>query len=101
MAKELLDIYVEQNYPYEFTLDFNNSAGTDLEGDYTCTFYNESIGSKTFSVVSDEYYLQLSIADTNSIVNNLEEYVVYVSSNTTVEKYKLISGRIVLDSKVV
>lgn len=100
MAKEILDIYIEQNYPYEFSLDFNDSYGADLEGDYACTFYCQSIGEKTFSVADGFYFLKLDATETNSIASNLEEYVVYVTNNTTLDKDKLVSGRIILDGKV-
>jgi hypothetical protein len=48
MAKEILDIYVEVGYPYEYLLDFNLFDGTDLENNYTCWFYNKHINSKQF-----------------------------------------------------
>lgn len=100
MAKEIIDIYVEQGYPYSFDLDFNLYDGTDLENDYTCYFYNEYIGTKTYSVLTGKYVLTLTSEDTGKIVNNLSKYVVYTVNNTTSEKDKLLTGRIVLDKKV-
>ena len=100
MAKEILDLFIEQNYPYELTLDFNASDGTDLETDYTCTFYSPSIGEKTFSVVTSAYYLELSAIDTNKLTTNMEEYTVYVTKIADSKKDKILSGRIVVDMKV-
>ena len=100
MAKELIDIYVEQGYPYDFTLDFNDTYGNDLENDYTTYFYNKSIGTKSFSVILSAYTLALSAEDTGKISSNLEEYSVYAVNNTTSDKSKLLSGRIILDKKV-
>ena len=101
MAKEILDIYVEQGYPYNFDIDFNLFDGTDLENDYTCVFYNSSIGSKNYSVVSNTFKLTLSKEDTGKITKNLETYVVYATETATGLTDKLLSGRIILDKKVV
>lgn len=97
--KEILDIYVEQGYPYEFELDFNTADGLDLEGDYNCYFYNETIGSKTFSSNGELYSLILSETDTDKLTTNLQEYVVHVVNSSTSQKDKLLSGRIVVDKK--
>lgn len=105
MAKEILDIYIEQGYPYEFELDFNATDNSDLESIYNCYFYNSNIGTKTFSIGasangSDMFILTLSGLDTNKLINNLEEYVVYVSEIATNTESKLLTGRIHLDNKV-
>lgn len=100
MAKEILDIYVEQGYPYEFSIDLNTTDGVDLEPDYTAYFYNEDIGTKTFEVLANTYRLVLSSEDTGKITENLTKYVVYAVNNSTTEKDKLLTGRIVLDKKV-
>lgn len=99
MAKEILDIYIEQGYPYEFELDMNSEQDEDLEDLYTCYFYCDSIGSKPFSVVNNAYVLILSGIDTNKLDTNLEDYVVYVVNNTTSIENKMLSGRIILDKK--
>ena len=101
MAKEIIDIYVEQGYPYSFDLDFNLYDGTDLENDYTCTFYNKNIGYKNFTNTGGYFSLVLTFEDTGKIVNNLENYVVYVTKISNSNKSKLLSGRIHLDKKVV
>lgn len=100
MAKEILDIYIEPSYEYEFNLDFNDSDGADLEGYYNCYFKCESIGELQFSVVGTQYRLVISEANTALLTNNLEEYSVYVK-NTSSSKYdKLLSGRIHIDNRV-
>ena len=43
MAKEILDIYVEKGYEYEFNLNFNSDTGTELEPKYECWFESSSI----------------------------------------------------------
>ena len=100
MAKEILDIYIEPNYEYEFNLNFNDSNGTDLEGDYTCYFKCDSIGELAFSLVGSQYELVISEANTALLTSNLEEYAVYVKSTTTSKYDKLLSGRIHIDKKV-
>ena len=99
MAKEIIDIYIEQGYEYDFVLDYNLASGGDLESDYTCYFHNDSVGTKQFSVISGSYSLTLTEEDTGKITNNLESYVVYVQHNTTQKHEKLLSGRIHLDKK--
>ena len=49
MAKEILDIYVEKGYEYEFNLNFNSDTGTDLEPEYECWFESSSIGTKEYT----------------------------------------------------
>ena len=100
MAKEIIDIYIEQGYEYEFALDYNDSEGNDLETTYTCYFHNDNIGTKTFSVVANAFTLTLTEEDTGKLENNLEEYVVYTKHNTTQKHDKLLAGRIHLDNKV-
>lgn len=97
MAKEILDIYVEQGYPYDFDLDFNSIDGTDLENDYTCYFVNDSIGSKQFEVINNRYNMVLTSEDTGKLINNLEQYTIYAYEIVTGKKNKLLSGRIHLD----
>lgn len=99
MAKEIIDIYVEQGYPYNFDLDFNLFDGSNLEDDYTCYFYSDSIGTKEYDVEDNIFKLTLSEADTSKLDNNLENYVVYVINTQTSTKEKLLSGRIHLDRK--
>jgi hypothetical protein len=101
MAKEIIDIYVEQGYSYNFDLDFNLFDGTDLEDEYTCYFYNESIGEKQYSAIDNVFKLTLSESDTGKVQANLEEYVVYAIDSSTGSKEKLLSGRIIIDKKVV
>lgn len=100
MAKEIIDIYIEQGYPYVFDLNFDLYDGTSLESDYTAYFECDSLGSKTFSVTGDIYTLIFTEEDTQLLATNLEEYVVYVVHNTTSEKDKVLSGRIVVDKRV-
>lgn len=100
MAKALLDISIEQGYPYLFTLNMDNSDGEDLENDYTCYFECESIGQLQFSVDVDKYSLTISKEDTGRLENNLEEYVVYIIKTADGEYEKLLSGRIHVDKKV-
>lgn len=98
--KELIDIYIEQGYPYDYQLNFDLYDGSDLEGDYNCYFYTKSIGIKQFSAVADIFNLTLTKEDTGKIVTNLESYVVYVIEKSTSEESKLVSGRIHIDNKV-
>lgn len=100
MAKEIIDIYVEQGYSYNFDLDFNLFDGTDLEDEYSCYFYNKSIGEKQYLVLDNVFKLTLSETDTGKVSKNLEEYSVYARDNSTGTKEKLLSGRIILDKKV-
>ena len=97
MAKEILDIYVEQGYPYDFDLDFNASDGSNLESSHTCYFFSNSIGIKQFSIVDNKYNLVLGAEDTGKLVNNLEAYDIYAYETSTGSKIKLLSGRIILD----
>lgn len=100
MAKEIIDIYIEQGYEYPFNLDLNLFNGENLEYENDCYFECVSIGKKQFSVLNDYYTLTLSEADTGKLNNNLEPYTVYIQ-NTSTQKYeKLLSGRIHLDRKV-
>lgn len=102
MAKEILDIYIEQGYPYEFNLDFNNVDGSDLENSYTCYFENNSIGKKQYAVIDNRFDLTLSSIDTDKLKDNMENYVVYVVRNTdSTDINKLLTGRIILDKKKV
>ena len=100
MAKEILDIYVEAGYPYNFDIDFNTDTGVDLEGDYTCWFENKHIGKKQYSVVDNTFKLTLTSEDTGKLIENLEEYVVYAIQSSNAEPNKLLSGRIVLDKLI-
>ena len=100
MAKEIIDIYIEQGYPYNFDLDFNLFDGSNLEDDYTCYFYSESIGTKQYTTTNNMFELTLSEADTNRLEMNLENYSVYVVNNQTSIEEKLLSGRIHLDKKI-
>lgn len=100
MAKEILDLYIEQGYEYPLNLDFNASDGSDLETDYTCFFESPSIGTKQFSVISNAFSLTLSEADTSKLTTNLEEYVVYAYNITNGTYDKLLSGRIHVDSRI-
>lgn len=97
MAKEILDITISKGYSYPINLDFNASDGSDLENDYTCYFKNENIGTKTFSVVNDTFSLTLTEEDTGKLVNNLEDYEVYVKNNSTQLYEQLLTGRIHLE----
>lgn len=100
MAKEIIDIYIEQGYEYQFSLDFNLFDNSDLESQYTCKFYNSSIGYKTFVDNGSFYYLALTAEDTNKISNNLEEYEVYVTEIISNTSYKLLNGRIHIDKGI-
>lgn len=100
MAKELLDIFIEQGYPYEFDLDFNEIDGDDLEDAYDCFFDNESTGNKQFSVFDNKYTLTLTKEDTGKIKTNNQQYVVYVIDKLTGNYAKLLSGRIVLEPQI-
>lgn len=97
MAKEILDIYVEQGYPYDFTLDYNTVDGSNLESSHTCYFFSNSIGIKQFSIVDNKYSLVLGPEDTGKLTNNLEAYNIYAYETSTGTKLKLLSGRIILD----
>ena len=97
MAKEIIDIYIEQGYEYQFSLDFNLFDNSDLESQFTCKFYNSSIGYKTFTNTGSSYYLALTAEDTSKISNNLEEYEVYVTEINSSISSKLLSGRIHID----
>lgn len=99
MAKELIDIYVEQGYPYDFVLDMNDANDLDLESEYNCYFSCPSIGTKVFSVVADSYFLELTAIDTGLLDTNLEEYTVYTIKISDGSKDKLLSGRIILDKE--
>lgn len=98
--KEIIDIYIEPSYTYNFDLDFNLFDGTNLEDDYSCYFYSSSIGTKNYIVEDDIFKLTLSEADTGKLSNNLEEYVVYSQNNNTTEKEKLLTGRIIINKKI-
>lgn len=99
MAREVLDLYIEQGYAEDITLDFNLSDGTDLESDYNAYFYNANIGTKQFSIVGSAYYLQLTSEDTGKLVDNLEPYTVYSIKISNGVKDKLLTGRIVLNKE--
>lgn len=98
--KEIIDIYIENGYPYNFDLDFNLFDGSDLESEYTCYFYCEDIGTKEYTVSNNIFKLTLSEADTSGLENNLQEYVVYAVNTQSQSKEKLLTGRIVIDKKI-
>ena len=102
MAKEILDIYVEPGYSYEFNLNFDTVTGVDLEPDYTCYFNCASIGELQFThnTTSKHYELVISEANTAKLLSNLEEYSVYVKKTADNKYDKLLSGRIHTDNKV-
>ena len=101
MAKEIIDIYVEKGYRYEYAIDLNDVSNNDIEGDYDCYFENEYVGKKQFTNISDEYYiLELLSTDTGKITKNLSEYVVYVIEKASGKPDKLLTGRIVLDKQI-
>lgn len=100
MAKEIIDIYIEQGYEYQFSLDFNLFDNSDLESQYTCKFYNDKIGYKTFTNTGSSYSLALTAEDTGKISNNLEEYEVYVTEINSGISSKLLSGRIHIDKGI-
>lgn len=97
MAKEILDITIAKGYSYPINLDFNASDGSNLETDYACYFKNEHIGVKTFSVINNIFSLTLTEEDTGKLVNNLEEYEVYIKDLTTQAYDQLLTGRIHLE----
>ena len=97
MAKEILDITIAKGYSYPINLDFNAVDGSNLETDYACYFKNEHIGVKTFSVEDNMFSLTLTEEDTGKLVNNLEEYEVYVRDLTTQAYDQLLTGRIHLE----
>lgn len=94
MAKEILDIYVEKGYEYEFNLNFNSDTGTDLEPEYECWFESPSIGTKQYTVSEYMFKLTLSASDTNKLTTNLEKYAVYVNNISSGIHSKLLTGRI-------
>lgn len=100
MAKVILDISIEQGYPYLFVLNVDDSDGNDLENDYTCWFECESIGKLQFSVDVDKYSLTISKEDTGRLETNLEDYVVYTIKTSDGSYEKLAGGRIHVDKKV-
>lgn len=95
-----MDLFIEKGYPYTFNLDMNNTDGADLEGDYYCYFECSSIGKLQFGVANNRYELEISEVNTNKLVNNLEEYVVYVVKKSNSKPEKLLTGRIHVDEKV-
>lgn len=97
MAKEILDITISKGYSYPIFLDFNAVDNSNLEEDYACYFKNDNIGVKNFSVENNQFYLLLSEEDTGKLVNNLEEYEVYVRNLTTQAYDQLLTGRIHLE----
>ena len=102
MPKEILDIYVEPGYEYPFNLNFDTTAGTDLETDYNCYFKCASIGELQFThnATSEQYELTISETNTAKLTSNLEEYAVYVKKIADNKYEKLLSGRIHVDNKV-
>ena len=48
MAKEILDIYIEQGYSFDFDLDYNTYDGQDLEDVNDVYFKNKSKKLKIF-----------------------------------------------------
>lgn len=105
MAKEILDITIAKGYSYPIDLDFNAADGSNLETDYVCYFKNENIGTKTFSVVNNMlssvmFSLTLTEEDTGKLVNNLEEYEIYVKDLTTQAYDQLLTGRIHLEGTI-
>lgn len=99
MAKEILDIYVEQGFRFIFDMDYNTYDGEDLEDTNDVYFENKSIGKKQFTLVNNTLYLELTESDTNKISSNLESYTIYAIEKLTSIKNKLLSGRIHLDIK--
>ena len=99
MAKEILDIYVEQGFRFIFDMDYNTYDGEDLEDTNDVYFENKSIGKKQFTVLNNTLYLELTESDTNKISSNLESYTIYAIEKLTSIKNKLLSGRIHLDIK--
>lgn len=94
MAKEILDIYVEKGYEYEFNLNFNSDTGIDLEPEYECWFESSSIGTKEYTVSENMFKLTLSASDTSKLTTNLEKYAVYVNNISSGVHSKLLTGRI-------
>ena len=94
MAKEILDIYVEKGYEYEFNLNFNSDTGTDLEPEYECWFESSSIWIKEYTVSKNMFKLTLLATDTNKLTTNLEKYAVYVNNISSGVHSKLLTGRI-------
>ncbi len=100
MAKAILDIFIEASYPYQFNLNLNESDGVDLETDYDCYFYCDSIGELQFSVANDRYELTISEINTAKLLTNLEEYSTYTIKKRDSSYSKLLSGRIHVDDNV-
>ena len=102
MARAVLDLSIQAGYPYEITLDMEDYNGNDLEADYSCYFYCESIGTLTFSAnaTNDAWELEISEANTDLLLTNLEDYVVYTIKTSDSKKTKLLEGRIHVDAKV-
>ena len=103
MAKLIMDINIEQGYPYDFVLNMNTTDGEDLETDYTCYFECKSMGRIDFPAVDGKYVLKIPREKTILLTKTLEDYVVYVVKNgepDAGEYSKLLSGRIHTDRKV-
>ena len=102
MAKAIQDLNIEAGYPYYFRLDLNSVSGEDLENDYSCYFECASIGLLEFSVntAGDAWELTISKEDTDKLLVNQEEYVVYTVKTSDSSYDKLLSGRMHIDAKV-
>lgn len=100
MGNAILDLFISRNYIFPLSVSLDNEDGEDLESDYTCWFYCESIGSLEFTFVTDRWQLEISAINTNKITDRFEDYVVYAINTSDSKERKLISGRIVLDDKV-
>lgn len=102
MAKVIIDIHIEQGYPYTYTLDMNDADGNDLETDYSCWFYSEQTGAVEFDVnpTDDGYNLTLSATDTDKLTVTSEEYVIYTIKTSDSSEDKLVTGRMHIDFKV-
>ena len=102
MAKAILDLSIQAGYPFYFSLDLNDSAGLDLESEYSCWFECESIGKLQLSVNTEgtAYEITISKENTDLLLTNLEEYVIYTIKTSDSSYDKLLSGRLHIDAKV-
>ena len=101
MAKAILDLSMQAGYPYYFALDLNDSDGVDLESEYACWFECDSIGKLQLSVndAGDAYEITISKENTDKLLTNLEEYVIYTVKTSDSAYDKLLTGRIHVDAK--
>ena len=102
MAKAIQDLSIEAGYPYYLRLDLNDTSGGDLEDEYSCYFDCNSIGVLEFStnVTGDAWELTISKENTDKLLTNQEEYVVYTVKTSDGSYDKLLSGRMHIDAKV-